>query len=65
MVRLSIGKKQLFFHEKNIKVTEGGTLTLEKQGSIIIMLDEKKDILKMSFFRMATASPDPFFAFAP
>ena len=36
MVRLSIGKKQLFFHEKNIKVTEGGTLTLEKQGSIIM-----------------------------
>ena len=64
MVRLSIGKKQLFFHEKNIKVT-GGTLTLQKHGSIIIMLDEKKDILKMSFFHMATASLDPFFVFAP
>ena len=64
MVRLSIGKKQLFFHEKNIKVT-GGTLTLQKHGSIIIMLDEKKDILKMSFFHMATARLDPFFVFAP
>ena len=64
MVRLSIGKKQLFFSRKNIKVT-GSTLTLRKQGSIIIMLDEKKDILKMSFFRMATASPDPVFVFTP
>ena len=64
MVRLSIGKKQLFFSRKNIKVT-GSTLTLRKQGSIIIMLDEKKDILKMSFFHMATASPDPVFVFTP
>ena len=37
MVRLSIGKKQLFFHEKNINVT-GGTLTLQKVGSIITHL---------------------------
>jgi hypothetical protein len=45
MVWLTSGKKQHFFLQTNTKVT-GGTLTLRKRGSIIIMLDEKMDIYK-------------------
>ena len=42
---IASGKNQVFFHGKNRKVA-GGTLTLRKLGSIIIMLDEKMDIYK-------------------
>ena len=48
MVWLASGKKQLFFSRKNTKVA-GGTLTPQKHGSIIIMLDGKMDIYKCPF----------------
>ena len=54
---LTSGKKQLFFSRKNTKVA-GGTLTLQKRGSIIIMLDGKMDIYKCPFYRRRSTVKD-------